>query len=71
MLLGEVLKSSGEGWLLSSGVLLCPECQHEKVSEVLMLVSRVPFGKLRPFLLTFVLYSEFLSVRISDIIIIC
>lgn len=41
-----------------------------KASGVPMLVSMVHFGELKQFLLTFPLYSEFLSIRISDVIII-
>lgn len=42
-----------------------------KCSAVLMLASMVHFGKLRQFLLAFILDSEFLSIRVSDVIIIC
>lgn len=55
-------------WVLES--CFAPSVSMRKSSEDVMLVSTVHFGKLRQFLLTFILYSEFLSIRISDIIII-
>lgn len=53
------------------GSCFAPSVNMRKSSEVLMSVSMVHFGKLRQFLLTFILYSEFLSIRISDVIILC
>lgn len=71
MLLEEVLKPGGRGGLLGFGSCFASSVGMRKSSEVLVLVSTVHFGKLRQFLLTFTLYSEFLSIRLSDVIIIC